>query len=121
MQLKTFGFIFEQMCIRDLKAYTLDINSHVSYYHDRYDLETDIVLHIGDGRYALIKCKLGSTGIDMEAKYLLELRRLIREHNAKEQQMPIAEPTLLIVLTGGTVAYMRPDGVKVIPLGCLKD
>lgn len=67
MQLKTFGFIFEQMCIRDLKAYTLDINSHVSYYHDRYDLETDIVLHIGDGRYALIKCKLGSTGIDMEA------------------------------------------------------
>lgn len=106
MQLKTFGFIFEQMCIRDLKAYTLDINSHVSYYHDRY---------------ALIKCKLGSTGIDMEAKYLLELRRLIREHNAKEQQMPIAEPTLLIVLTGGTVAYTRPDGVKVIPLGCLKD
>ena len=34
--------------------------------------------------------------------------------------MPIAEPTLLIILTGGTVAYTRPDGVEVIPLGCLK-
>lgn len=44
MQLKTFGYIFEQMCIRDLKAYTLDINSYVSDYHDRYDLEADIVL-----------------------------------------------------------------------------
>ena len=28
---------------------------------------------------------------------------------------------VLIVLTGGQMAYPRPDGVKVIPLGCLKD
>lgn len=66
MQLKTFGSIFKLMCIRDLKAYTLDINGHVSY--DRYDLEADIVLHMGDGRYALIKCKLGNSEIDMGAK-----------------------------------------------------
>ena len=25
------------------------------------------------------------------------------------------------VLTGGEIAYTREDGVKVIPLGCLKD
>ena len=81
MQLKTFGFIFEQMCIRDLKAYTIDLNSHVSYYHDRYDLEADIVLHLEDGRYALIECKLGSREIDDGAKHLLELKRLIQEHN----------------------------------------
>ena len=30
-QLKTFGFIFEQMCIRDLKIYTADFNSRISY------------------------------------------------------------------------------------------
>ena len=28
---------------------------------------------------------------------------------------------LMIVLTGGKMAYTRPDGVKIIPLRCLKD
>lgn len=121
VQLKTFGFIFEQMCVRDLRAYTMDVNSHVSYYNDRYGLEADIVLHLEDGRYALIECKLGSKEIDMGAEHLLELKRLIREHNKQEQQMPIREPDLLIVLTGGQMAYTRTDGVKVIPLGCLRD
>lgn len=121
VQLNTFGFIFEQMCIRDLKAYTIDIDRHLSYYHDRYDLEADWVLHLGDGRYAVMECKLGSQEIEDGAGHLVELKRLIREHNKKENQMPIREPDLMIVLTGGKMAYTRPDGVKIIPLGCLKD
>ena len=120
-QLKTFGFIFEQMCIRDLKAYTADFNSHISYYRDRYGLEADLVLHLEDGRYALIECKLGSSEIDDGAKHLLEIKRLIQEHNKAERQVPLREPDLLIILTGGSMAYTRPDGVKVIPLTCLKD
>ena len=121
VQLNTFGFIFEQMCIRDLKAYTLDFETHVSYYHDRYDLEADWVLHLGDGRYALIECKLGSREIEDGAGHLVELKRLIHEHNIKEKQVPIREPDLMIVLTGGKMAYTRPDGVKIIPLACLRD
>ena len=121
VQLNTFGFIFEQMCIRDLKAYTLDFETHVSYYHDRYDLEADWVLHLGDGRYALIECKLGSKEIEDGAGHLLELKRLIHEHNIKEKQVPIREPDLMIVLTGGKMAYTRSDGVKIIPLACLRD
>ena len=39
----------------------------------------------------------------------------------KSTKMPIREPDLLIILTGGQMAYTRPDGVKIIPLGCLKD
>ena len=121
VQLKTFGFIFEQMCIRDLRAYTMDLNSHVSYYRDRYGLEADIVLHLQDGRYALIECKLGSREIDKGAEHLLELDRLIKENNKQEVQVPLREPDLLIILTGGQMAYTRPDGVKVIPLACLKE
>ena len=121
VQLKTFGFIFEQMCIRDLRAYTMDIGSHVSYYHDRYGLEADVVLHLDDGRYALIECKLGSNEIEEGAKHLLELNQLIKEHNQNERQMPIREPDLLVILTGGKMAYTRPDGVKIVPLGSLKD
>ena len=120
-QLKTFGFIFEQMCIRDLKAYTNNLDSHISYYRDRYGLESDIVLHLGDGRYALIECKLGSSEIDDGASHLLEMKRLIQEANATEKQVPLRIPDLLIVITGGSLAYTRPDGVKVIPLACLKD
>ncbi|MCR4826651.1 MAG: DUF4143 domain-containing protein [Bacteroidales bacterium] len=121
VQLNTFGFIFEQMCIRDLKAYTLDFETHLSYYRDRYNLEADWVLHLGDGRYALIECKLGSKEIEDGARHLVEIKNLIREHNKQEQQVPIREPDLMIVLTGGKMAYSRPDGVKIIPLGCLKD
>lgn len=120
LQLKTFGFIFEQMCVRDLKAYTQGLYSHVSYYHDRYGLEADFVLHLEDGRYALIECKLGSKEIEDGANHLLELRDLIRAHNKQEKQMPIREPDLLIILTGGQMAYTRADGVKIIPLASLK-
>ena len=120
-QLKTFGFIFEQMCIRDLKVYTADFNSHTSYYRDRYGLESDLVLHLEDERYALIECKLGSRDIEEGAKHLTEIRRLIKEYNKTERQVPLREPDLLIVLTGGRIAYTRPDGVKVLPLACLKN
>ncbi len=120
-QLKTFGFIFEQMCARDLRAYTPGFGTHLSYYRDRYGLEADLVLHLDDGRYALIECKLGSREIDDGAKHLLEIKRLVQEHNKVEKQVPLREPDLLIVLTGGYMAYTRPDGVKVIPLACLKN
>ena len=55
------------------------------------------------------------------AKHLLQLRNLIREKNKDEKQMPLREPDLLIVLTGGEMAYTREDGVKVIPLATLRD
>lgn len=120
-QLKTFGFIFEQMCARDLRAYTPGFGNHLSYYRDRYGLEADLVLHLDDGRYALIECKLGSREIDNGSKHLLEIKRLIQEANKTEKQVPLREPDLLIILTGGSMAYTRPDGVKVVPLACLKD
>ncbi|MEY8688160.1 ATP-binding protein [Bacteroides sp. AN502(2024)] len=120
-QLKTFGFIFEQMCARDLRVYSAAYDGALSYYRDRYGLEADLVLHLSDGRYALIECKLGSREINDGAAHLLQLKRLIQEYNEKEKQVPLREPDLLIVMTGGSMAYTRPDGVKVIPLACLKD
>lgn len=119
-QLKTFGFLFEQLCIRDIKAYTSDIDTHIGYYHDRYGLEADVVLHLNDGRYALIECKLGSQEIENGAAHLLQLKNLIIEHNKTEKQNPIREPDLMIILTGGMYGYLRQDGVYVIPLATLR-
>lgn len=31
------------------------------------------------------------------------------------------QPDLLMIITGGPIAYARPDGVKVLPLACLRD
>ncbi len=118
--LETFGFFFESLCIRDLRIYSQAMGGHVSYYHDRYGLESDCVLHLKDGRYALMEVKLGSRQIEEGAAHLLELAALIRKHNESGSGR-LDEPAVLVVLTGGEYAYRRKDGVYVIPLGCLKD
>ena len=46
--------------------------------------------------------------------HLLELKNKI---DIEKMQ----EPSFLMVLTGGEVAYRRNDGVFVVPIGCLKD
>ena len=117
---KTFGFIFESLVLRDLKAYSVALGGTISYYRDRYGLEADAVLHLRDGRYALIEIKLGSSEIESGAEHLLELRKLIREHNKTEKQCPLSEPDLLMVITGGEFGYTRDDGVHVVPVSALK-
>ena len=112
--LKTFGFIFENLCIRDLSVYTSKLGGSISYYHDNSDVEIDCVVHLNDGRYALIECKLGKTKIEQGAENLLKVNKLIEANNQ------VRNPSFLAVLTGGEAAYTRPDGVKVIPIGCLK-
>jgi predicted AAA+ superfamily ATPase len=121
LDLNTFGFIFECLCMRDLKAYSQAMGGHLSYYHDRTGLEADAVLHLADGRYALIECKLGSREIDDGAKHLKEIKELIEKKNEECEQTRLRLPDLLVVLTGGEMAYTRSDGVKVIPIGCLRN
>lgn len=118
--LNTFGFIFECLCFRDLKVYSSAMGGHASYYHDRYGLEADCVLHLADGRYALIEFKLGSREIEEGAGHLFELKKLIQKTNT-EKQGGLKEPVLLIIITGGEMAYTRNDGVKIIPIGTLKN
>ena len=119
--LKTIGFIFECLCFRDLRVYSQALGATINYYHDSYGLEADAVLHLDDGRYALIEFKLGSNEIEEGAKHLKTLVSLIEEHNKAEKQPPIRKPDQLWIITGGRISYAREDGVKVIPIGCLKD
>ena len=72
------------------------------------------MVHLNDNRYALIECKLGSENIDDGAENLLKINKLI-EKNEK-----LDNPSFLAILTGGEIAHTRNDGVKVIPIGCLK-
>ena len=117
---KTFGFLFESLVLRDLRVYSHAMGGRISYYRDRYGLEADAVLHLKDGRYAIIEIKLGSNEIEEGAEHLTEIVRLIAEYNKSEAQCPLRMPDLLMVITGGEHAYTREDGVIVCPISALR-
>ncbi|MCQ2795815.1 MAG: DUF4143 domain-containing protein [Bacilli bacterium] len=119
--LKTFGFIFETLCIRDLRVYSSKFGGEICYYHDRYDLEVDAVLFLNDGRYALIEIKLGDDEIDEGIRHLNKVEQLIKTYNKKETKKKLDLPTLKMVVTGSKYGYKTKDNVFVIPIGCLKD
>ena len=114
--LKTFGFLFETMCIRDLRTYADSINGSVYHFRDRSGLECDAVVHLRNGHYGLIEIKLGGDRLINEGvKNLLAL-----EEKIDTAKMP--SPSFKMVLTGtDKYAYKRPDGVLVVPVSCLKN
>ncbi len=114
--LKTFGFLFETLCIRDLRVYTDSLDGNVYHYRDKDGLECDAVIHLRNGRYGLVEIKLGGERLINEgAENLKEMLRKIDTAVMKE-------PSFLMVLTGtGDWAYRRQDGVYVVPVGSLKN
>ena len=116
--LETFGFIFETLCIRDLKVYSAPLGGKVLYYNDG-TLEVDCVLQIADGRYGLIEFKLGDKRIEEGVQTLLKMDKLIKEKIAKGDTY-IPEPSFLAIITGDQIAKVRKDGVMVIPIGALR-
>lgn len=112
--LKTMGFLFESLCIRDLRVYADALEGDVYYYRDANGLECDAVVHLRDGRYGLIEIKLGGSEIEPAAKNLLKIVDILDTTRMKE-------PSFLMVLTGTQYAYQREDGVYVVPVGCLRD
>lgn len=114
--LKTFGLVFETLCIRDLRVYAESLNGSVYHYRDSLGLECDAVIHLRNGSYGLIEIKLGGDKLINEgAENLLKLSNKIDTDKMKQ-------PSFLMILTAtGNYAYQRNDGVYVVPIGCLKD
>lgn len=114
--LKTFGFIFENLCVRDLRVYTDALNGSVYHYRDSLGLECDSVVHLRNGKYGLVEIKLGGDKLIEEgAANLLKLRSKINTVNMNE-------PSFMMILTAvGNFAFQRKDGVYVVPITCLKN
>ena len=110
------GFLFETLCVRDLRVFADALNGEVYHYRDKNGLECDAVVHLRNGSYGLIEIKLGGDKLIEEgAGSLKALRDKIDPEKMKD-------PAFLMVLTGlGDYAYRREDGVYVVPIGCLKD
>lgn len=114
--LKTFGLIFETLCIRDLRVYADAIDGAVYHYRDKTGLECDAVVHLRNGSYGLVEIKLG--GDNAIAHATETLTKLA----AKIDQQKMGKPSFLMVLTAvGPFAYKSADGIWIVPIGCLKD
>ena len=114
--LDSFGLIFEDMAVRDLRVFAEALDGKLYHYRDSSGLECDTVLHRRNGTYALIEVKLGGEKlINDSAKALKTLAETIDTTKMKN-------PSFMMVVTAvGPYAYQRPDGVFVVPIGCLKD
>lgn len=113
--LNTFGFIFETLCVRDLRIFADALDGQVYHYRDKDGQECDAVIHLRNGQYGLIEIKLGGD------KLIEEGAQSLKKMESKIDTDKMKAPSFLMVLTGiGGYAYRRKDGVCVVPIGCLR-
>ena len=112
---RSYGWLFETMVVRDLRVYADALNGTVSHYLDRNGLECDAVVHLRNGLSGLVEVKLGGeTLIEEGARTLNALSGLIDTSRQK------AVAFKMVVTATGDYAYQRPDGIIVCPLSALR-
>lgn len=112
--LNYFVFLFENLCIRDLRIYSELMNGEISYYRDKNDFEVDAILKTDKGKWGAIEIKLGSGYIEEATQNLLKFKE-------KVDITKNGEPAFLMVLSGSNYSYKREDGVYVVSIGSLKN
>ena len=114
--LNTTGFFFEALAVRDLRVYAESLDGDVYHYKDNLDNECDVVIHLRNGRYALLEVKLGGERlIDEGVKTLKDVLRRIDTDK-------MGKPAFMAIITGTErYAYRRDDGIIILPLGALKN
>lgn len=114
--LNTFGLLFENLVVRDLRIYADAIDGKVYHYRDNLDLECDAVVQLRNGKYGLIEVKLGGEKLISEG---------IKSLNKLEEKLDTTKmkaPAFKMVITGvGKFAYKNKDGILIVPIGSLKD
>jgi predicted AAA+ superfamily ATPase len=110
---KTFGLLFETMCLRDLSVYAQASSAHVFHYRDESELEVDAIIQTSTGQWSAVEIKLGSDQENSAASSLLALDKKMTSAGEKPA-------SALIVLTGpGSFSHRRSDGVIVVPVDVL--
>ena len=111
--LNTFGFIFENLCLRDLSVYADFYGGTIFHYHDNSDLEVDAIIEMPDGAWSAFEIKLGEEQVEDAAKTLLRMKDKMKV--AKMQP-----PACLAIITGGGLSRIRDDGIYVLPINTLR-
>ena len=115
IDLNTMGFLFENLCVRDLRIYTDYLDGTVYHYRDRYGLECDAVIHLRNGDYGLVEIKLGGD------KLIEEGAETLKDLASKIDTKNMPKPSFMMVLCAKSpFAYKRNDGVYVVPITSLR-
>ncbi|MXY10166.1 MAG: ATP-binding protein [Acidimicrobiaceae bacterium] len=112
--IKTLGFLFESLVVRDLRVYSQPDQASVYHYRDSDNLEVDAVVARNDGAWMAVEIKLGHRPdtIDAAAAGLLRLRDKV----TASRRSDLAG---LVVVTALGPAYRRRDGIHVVPITAL--
>ena len=113
--LNTFGYLFEGLCVRDLRIYAECSNASVYHYHDESEREADAIVQLPDGRWGMFEIKVGFNQVEQAAEELILLSSSFEKETA-------SKPEFLCVICGmANAAFQRPDGVYVVPVTALRD
>jgi predicted AAA+ superfamily ATPase len=112
--LHTFGFMFEALCVRDLRIYAESLEAQLYHYQDYKEREIDAVVKLRDGRFGAFEIKLGADAIEKAAQSLIKIRDDLKAEGTRI-------PDILVVICGlSNFAYQREDGVYVVPITALR-
>lgn len=112
--LNTFGYLFEALCIRDLRVYADYHNAQIYHYYDEKGNEVDAIIELEDGRWGMFEIKIGFNQVEDASQKMLTMRdRFVKESKS--------HPSFVCVICGmANAAYKRPDGVFVLPITVLR-
>ena len=110
--LRTFGFLFESLVLRDLQIYAEAMEAKLFHYQDYDGREMDAVIQFKDGTWSAFEVKLNPAQVDEAAASLKKIASIFKNN----------PPTSLGVIVGKSgLAYRRKeDGIYVLPITALK-
>ena len=111
--LNTYGFMFENLCLRDLSVYANYHGGSVYHYRDNSELEIDAIVELQNGDWGAFEIKLGEEKVESAVASLLRLKDKMVSAGTKP-------PECLVVITGGGIAECRKDGIYVLPINTLR-
>lgn len=106
------GLLFESLVVRDLRVFAQSLEGTVFHYRDNNGLEVDAVVQLADGRWGAFEIKLGARRVEEGAAVLHRLLEVIDTQKC-------GAPAIRAVITGTGFAYVRDDGIGVLPIGAL--
>lgn len=110
--LRSFGFFFEDMAVRDLSIYADSFGGELKHYRDSNGLEVDAILKLNNGEYGAIEIKIASDkNIKEGVDSLTRFEKRLKESNLKT-------PAFKMILTTHGASY-KIDDIYIVPISLL--
>lgn len=112
--LRSFGFFFEDMAVRDLSIYLESIGGKLKHYRDSVGREVDAIAELRNGEYAAIEIKIASEkNINDGFSSLEKFENALKRDGLKL-------PRFKMILVSHGPCYCK-NGAYVVPIAMLKD